>query len=257
MCSIRNLPTSPECQEVPQARMWRRSILRDLLVGHLDRVEEDAGVLEVHAAGEGVLHGLGLLVDLLEHEVLVAALLRLDGVPVEAVDRALDRLALAVPDLDAFRGEPRDVAVLQEADVLGVDEERRRIGGQELLALAEADHQRRALAGGDDLLAVGLGGHHGEGVHPFELTDGAGHGSAQVAIVQVGGDQIRHHLGVGVRVEGPPLGQEALLERQEVLDDAVVDQRQPARASRPWDGRCARSARRGWPSGCGRGRSGP
>ena len=60
--------------------------------------------LEVHAPGEGVLHGLGLLVDLLEHEVLVAALLGLDGVPVEALHGPLDRLARRGPRSRRPRG---------------------------------------------------------------------------------------------------------------------------------------------------------
>ncbi len=38
----------------------------------------------------------------------------------------------------------------------------------------------------------------------------------------------------------------------EVLDDAVVDQRDPAVADRGAGARCRRSARRGWPTGCAR-----
>ena len=41
----------------------------------------------------------------------------------------------------------------------------------------------------------------------------------------------------------------------EVLDDAVVDEGDPAARARGAGGRCGRSARRGWPSGCGRCRS--
>ena len=49
-------------------------------------------------AAEGVAHRLGLLVDLLEHEEVVAALLGGVGVPVDVVGLALDRRAVEVGD---------------------------------------------------------------------------------------------------------------------------------------------------------------
>jgi hypothetical protein len=55
----------------------------------LERVEADLAGLEVDPAAEGVAGGLGLLEDLLQHEVLVAALLDLLRIPVEARHRAL------------------------------------------------------------------------------------------------------------------------------------------------------------------------
>ena len=53
------------------------------------------------AVGQRLGHGVGLLVDLLEHEGLVAALLGGLVVPVDLVDLALDRAA--VDGLDEAR----------------------------------------------------------------------------------------------------------------------------------------------------------
>jgi hypothetical protein len=59
-------------------------------VGDLHFGEEDVAGVERDAAEGGVADGAGLLVDFLEHEVLVAGLFGLDGVPGDALDFARD-----------------------------------------------------------------------------------------------------------------------------------------------------------------------
>ena len=61
-------------------------------------VELHAGGIEVVAAAEGVEHGVGLLVDLLEHEVLVAASGGRDVVVGGDLDRLLDGAAGGVDE---------------------------------------------------------------------------------------------------------------------------------------------------------------
>ncbi len=56
-------------------------------------LELDAAAFEVHAPREGLLDDPRLLVDLLDHEVLVDALLGLSRVPGELADGALHRLS--------------------------------------------------------------------------------------------------------------------------------------------------------------------
>ena len=58
---------------------------REFLVGDLHLAEEDVAGVERDAAEGGVADGAGLLPDFLEHEVLVAALFGLDGVPGDAL----------------------------------------------------------------------------------------------------------------------------------------------------------------------------
>ena len=186
--------------------------------GELEGVEADLAGLEIDPAAEGVAGSLGLLEDLLQHEVLVAALLDLLRIPVEARHRSLHGGARAIPDLDLRTGEPGDVAVVEEDHVSRVSNERRRI---------RAEDERRALPHGDDLLAVSesvLGADQGAGIHAFELADRALHCRREVAGV-VGGDEVGDHLGVGVGRKGPAFGRQAALDGEEVLDDAVVDDR--------------------------------
>ena len=58
----------------------------EIVVGDLHLVEEDFSGVEGDAAEGGVADGSGLLVNFLEHEVLVAGFFGLDGVPGDALD---------------------------------------------------------------------------------------------------------------------------------------------------------------------------
>ena len=72
---------------------------RKSVVGQRHLVEEhQAGVLR-HAAEDGLAHGRRLLEDLLEHEVLVAGLLRLHGIPRDPRRFLVDRLTGEVLNL--------------------------------------------------------------------------------------------------------------------------------------------------------------
>src|SRR5260370_16863980 len=73
----------------------------ELVGGDVEVVEEDFAGLEGDAAEGGVADGAGLLVDLLEHEVLVARLFGLDGVPVYGLDPQRRGLPLPVRDAAA------------------------------------------------------------------------------------------------------------------------------------------------------------
>src|SRR6185312_12429428 len=68
----------------------------DVSGSEVEVVEEDVAGVEGDAAERGVADGAGLLVDLLEHEVLVAGFFGLDGVPGDALDFEMERLAVEV-----------------------------------------------------------------------------------------------------------------------------------------------------------------
>ena len=85
----------------------------ELLGGDLHVGQEDLAGFERDAAERGVADGARLLVDLLEHEVLVAGLFGLDGVPGDALDFQRERLAVEVGEGDAGGGEDGDLAILR------------------------------------------------------------------------------------------------------------------------------------------------
>ncbi len=191
--------------------------------------EEDVAGVERDAAEGGVADGARLLPDFLEHEVLVAALFRLDGIPLDALERALDGLAVEVGELDAVEGEDGHVAVGEEVDVAGVVEDAGNVGGDEVLAFAYADDDGRPGAGGDDFVGLG-GGEDAEGEGAGEALDGAADGifkrdgsAGGCGVVLDLLDEVGDDFGVGFGDELVALGGEFALEVEVVLDDAVVD----------------------------------
>jgi len=66
--------------------------------------------------------------------VLVATLFRLDGVPLNAGDFAMDGRAFKIGEFDAGQREDGHVAVGQEVNIAGVVQDARHIGGHKRLA---------------------------------------------------------------------------------------------------------------------------
>ena len=152
------------------------------------------------AVGDRLGDGVGLLVDLLEHERLVAAL---DGgvlVPVDGRDLALDRRAVGLEELHAAGPDDDDLLVLDVLHVARVGEERRDRRGEELLAVAAADDERALLAGAHERVGL-VGAHRDERVVALELVVGGAHGLDEAAERHVVGDEVRDDLGVGLRRE--------------------------------------------------------
>ncbi len=140
--------------------------------------------------------------------------------------RALDRAAGGVVHLDALARQHGPVAVLEIRDRVGERRERDGVGAEIHLAVAVADRERRALAGADQQIVL-AGEQEGERERAAQPRQrGADRLRRRAAVLHLLGDEMRDHLGVGL---GPELG--ALLHQlfaqlAEVLDDAVVDDRE-------------------------------
>ena len=133
--------------------------------------------------------------------------------------------AARVDDLDALPADAGDVALLEDDERTRHGQERRDVGRDEVLLLAEADQERAAGAREHDAVRV-LAPHHRERIGAAQFGDGLLHGLEQVAAPgQVIMNAVRDDLGIGVRGElvagALELGPELLV----VLDDAVVDDR--------------------------------
>ncbi len=183
---------------------------------------------------QGVGDGGGLLGDLLEHEVLVAALLGGGEIPVDVKLAVVgDVVAVEVGDPVAVGGDHHGLVLAQLDGVAGVLDERGHVRADEHLAVADAEHQRRGPAGGDDRARlVGVGEHQRE----VALQPGQ-HGRTPTATKSPAvspwwycpGDQVHGDLGVGVAGELDAVGFQLLAQHGEVLDDPVVDDRDLAR----------------------------
>ena len=152
---MRYLPTSAACHDVPHA-MMRDLLERSQIVSSemFRSSRKICAAVERHAAEDRVARGGRLLVDFLEHEVLVAALLRRDRIPQHALRRLRHRAPGVVGELHARPRDDRHLLVAEEHHVARVAQDRGDVGGDEELVLAKADDDRRAVADGDDLFRI-------------------------------------------------------------------------------------------------------
>ncbi len=185
-----------------------------------------AALLE-QVAAHRVLDAVGLLEDLLEHEVLEAAALDRLQVPLDLVDRLVDPARREGADPVPLRGEHRHLAVVEVDHLPGVLDDRRLVGGDEELAVADAEDDRRAVARGHQHVGL-VGRDDGDAVGTVDVAQRGGDGLLEVALVELA-DQVRQDLGVGVGGELVPPADECLAQVGGVLDDAVVDQRNATR----------------------------
>ena len=109
------------------------------------------------AVADRLAHRLGLLVDLLEHERLVAALLGRLVVPVDLDHVRLDDLVAAMEDR-ALGRDRDDVVVVDQLHAASLGQERSDRRREEHLALADADDERRLAARADEQVRDGRDG---------------------------------------------------------------------------------------------------
>ena len=199
--------------------------LAQFLVAQPLLVQHDPAVDEM--AEQRVGHRGGLLGDLLEHEVLVAALFRGGQVPVDVELAVFDVfVAVEVGDPIAIGGQHHGLVLAELDGVAGVRDERCHVGADEHLAVADPDYQRCRPAGGHDGAGfVGVGEHQGEvALQPAQHRQ---HGSDEIACRLAVPVRLRHQmhgdLGVGVAGKLHAGLLQLVAQGGEVLDDAVVN----------------------------------
>ena len=187
----------------------RRSCAELVLVHPEPVLDEDA---VADAVADRDLEALGLLVDLLQHEGLVAVALGELLVPVDADLLELDRAAVLGADhADSARRHLDDLAVIGVGDAARLRQERGQVRGQEVLAVAETDHHRRLAADADEPVGLVVVDDHEREMALKPVVDGP-HGLEQIAVVD-GLEQVRDDLRVG-------LGREDVAARLELAPSA-------------------------------------
>jgi len=151
-------------------------------------------------------------------------------IPLDVVDGALLLHRIAVEDAVAVRRQHRDVTVLQIDDRPRVPHDRTGVGGDEVLAVADAEQHRRPVPRHHDLAGLGLPRDR-QAVGPFDRRERHDEALLEGGTLGVF-DQVGEDFGVG-------LGGEAMARRLEphpqdvgILHNAVVHQRDLASAVR-------------------------
>ena len=153
----------------------------------------------VEAAGDGCPDGLGLLVHLLEHVVLIAALLGGLDVPVDVRHRSLLLATDDVGDGDGAWTDVGHVSLFEEDDVSRVGQYGRDVRGQEGLLGAQPYDERHVHLGPDHALGLAPVDDR-QRVGAVGPVEGRAHGRAEVAVVGLF-DEVGYGLGVGLGVE--------------------------------------------------------
>ena len=144
-------------------------------------------------------------------------------------------------DADRVGSDDGQLMVGQVHDAVGVTDERRAVAGDEVLTVADADHERAAQPGGHDHVRP-IAKDHRQAVGAAELRERRLNRFDQrrVAVgrrgrrrpsrvrpagIQLGRHKLRDDLGIGRRFAVVAALGQLLLELAEVFDDAVVNER--------------------------------
>ena len=219
-----------------KTRMIRRAAGDD--VNLIKRIEEFAAPAQLvhddmlavlgNARRHRVAHGLRLLVNLLEHEVLVATLFRRLGVPVDLEDLLRHDFAAAIRDVHAVRLDDRHLTVIDDVGAPRARDDRGDVGRDEILPFAETDDKRIVLLRADQTVGM-LARHEYESVRSFDTRKHLAHRGLEVAVVDFL-QQVCDDLRIRLRLEGMTFFNQIFLQRHIVFDDAVVHNGKIARA---------------------------
>jgi len=175
-------------------------------------------------AGQRAPDRFRLLMNFLEHEVLIAALFRRFRVPGDLGQRQLLFIPVQVIEGHLSGYDPGGQQVFHIIDLPGVFQQGRNIGGQIRVLLRDPDDQGGILPGGIDFPGI-IAEHDRQGIaspnpdhHPGEGV----HRSDFVFVVVIV-DQLDHHFRIRVAVEPVAMAEKLFLQLRVVLNNPVVD----------------------------------
>ena len=171
----------------------------------------------------GIPHNLGLLVDLLEHKMLIAALFRSLCVPFDGFHFLLDLVPVQVIKRNRPLGQPCKLQIADIIHVSGILENRRHVGGQIAFTAGYPDNHRAVFSGCIDLPGIILE-HHRQCIGTPDPDQGmiqCVHRGAQILLVVIV-NQLDCHFRIRLGAEGIPLLGELLPELLIIFNNAVM-----------------------------------
>ncbi len=189
-------------------------------------------LLLANAPQHRIDQGLRLFIDLLAQEMLETAFLRGHRIPADVGGFALDRSPVKGCDSNTLTRDFCHLAIFEVKHAPCMLEDRRHVGGNKILALAQPDNNWRCGLCGQQATAIIVGKDH-DRKGAFEFAHSRPSGLHELhSLIHMMVDQLRDDFGVGLRMEGPATLLESLLQLQKVLDDPVVDDHNLARTVR-------------------------
>jgi len=193
----------------------------DLFPGPLQFVKGNGVVIFVHPGRHRIAESFGLFDDLLDHEMIVAALFRRFRIPVHFKDFFGYRRSLPVGDPDRILGHDGHFAVAENEGPPRAMDNRRNVGSDKIFTFAQTDDQGIVLFGADDLVGF-MFGNKDQRIRSADLGQYLFHGFDKIALI-VFFHQMGHYFGIRLRQEFVPFFDQALLDVQIIFDDPVVN----------------------------------
>ncbi len=126
----------------------------EIRLADLHLVEKNVSSILRHPAQRRIANRARLLVNLFEHEVLEAALLRQNRIPGDMLDLPLYRPAVKIREMHAIGGDHGHISVRQKENVARVMQDRGHIRRHEVFVVAQPDHRRRPVARRHNLVRI-------------------------------------------------------------------------------------------------------
>ena len=140
-----------------------------LLGRHVEAAQARQPLFHHHSSAHRVANRFGLVEDLLQHEVLEAALLDFPQVPLDFLHRLVHRHLADGRRVEPLGREHGHLAVVEVHDLAGVAHDRGDVRGQEVFAVCDAHHERAALARAHHRAWL-LRAHHSDPVRAFHAV---------------------------------------------------------------------------------------
>ena len=193
----------------------------DLLVRKRHGRKVDGIVLDHRA--QGILHRLGLLVDLLHHKMLKSGFFGGLGIPLDLGGLLFDLVAVQIVEMRFARGQLGKFQIADVIHIAGILQNGGHIRGHIGFAVGNANDHGAVLAGHPDLARI-IAEHHFQRIRAAHTHHGFGNGvnGAQIILFIVIVHQLDQHLGVGLAVEGVAVFQQLGAQLGVVFNNAVV-----------------------------------
>ncbi len=117
---------------------------------HVEAAELGGAFFRAETAAHGIAHRARLLKDFLEHVMRVIALLDVFVAELDFADLVSPAFAGDRADLEFVALDRDDIEVVQINRVARVGDDRADVAGEEILVLANSEHERTAAARADD-----------------------------------------------------------------------------------------------------------
>ena len=190
----------------------------EVFLGDMFKAEINLPVMNSWA--DGLHDSIGLLHDLLYHEMGITAFFRSVNIPVDMFNLVLDTFAVAVHDGHSVLSENCKLPFAETENITGMLKERRNIGCYHILVLTEPDDQRPVLTDCHYLPWI-IRKEDAEGIRTLELHLSTAHcGNRVTAVIII--DKLGNDLGIRIAREGVAVRFEKSTELQIIFYYAVV-----------------------------------